>query len=178
MANNTFPSDWESEPCFLVSIPRPLVPYVGGLLKILEQRGFWVSEEDYANGFAATVQVEECLMSTCLNVLMEKQDALYRLLNTAVLGQAYTLVSPDPLFVTPAIEPFVSLDILDQDSLMGRIDRLTQLVDNRLAGTETPLYDELPGIKQQLEEIIAALGEGTDLTEVISNLEAIALLLA
>jgi len=89
MANNTFPSDWESEPCFLVSIPRPLVPYVGGLLKILEQRGFWVSEEDYANGFAATVQVEECLMSTCLNVLMEKQDALYRLLNTAALWFRY-----------------------------------------------------------------------------------------
>jgi hypothetical protein len=117
-------------------------------------------------------------MSTCLDILIQQQEAQYRLLNTAIFGQLYTTVTPDPLVVSPAIEPHVSLEMLNQDSIMGRLDRLTQLVDNRLAGTETPLYDELPGIKQQLEEIIAALGEGTDLTEVISNLEAIALLLA
>jgi len=178
MANNAFPEDWRTQPCFLVSIPRPLVPFVGGLLKIAENRGFWASPEDFTRGYTAIIELEECLMTTCLDVLLQQNDALYRLINTAVLGQAYTVVTEDPLVVEPAIEPLVTLDILDQDSLMGRIDRLTQLVDNRLAGTETPLYDELPGVKQQLEEIIAALGEGTDLTEVISNLEAIALLLA
>jgi hypothetical protein len=178
MANNTFPSDWEEQPCFLVAIPRPLVPYVGGLLKIAEQRGFWASEADYVRAYTAVVNLEECLMSTCLDVLLAQNDALYRLVNTALLGQAYTVVSEDPLVVTPAIEPVVTLDVLDQDSLMGRIDRLTQLIDNRIAGTETPLYDALPGIKQQLEDIIAAIGEGTDLSAVISNLEAIALLLA
>jgi len=178
MATNTFPEDWREQPCFLVAIPRPLVQYVGGLLKIAEQRGFWLSDIDYLRGYTAVTELEACLMSTCLDVLIEQNNALYRLLNTAVLGQAYTVVSPDPLVIEPAIEPFVSLDILDQDSLMGRIDRLTQLVDNRLAGTETPLYDDLPGIKQQLEAIIAALGEGTDLTEVIDNLVLIAGLLA
>jgi len=178
MATNTFPEDWRDQPCFLVSIPRPLVPYVGGLLKIAEQRGFWASDTDYIAGFSAVVELEECLMSTCLDVLLAQNDALYRLLNTALMGVTYETVSESPLVVEPAIAPHVTLDVHDQDSLMGRIDRLTQLVDNRLAGTETPLYDQLPGIKQQLEEIIAALGEGTDLTEVISNLEAIALLLA
>jgi len=122
--------------------------------------------------------LEACLMATCLNVLLEQNDALYRMLNTALFGVTYATVTEDPLVVNPAIAPHVTLDIHDQDSLLGRVDRLTQLVDNRLAGTETPLYDQLPGIKQQLEEIIAALGEDVDLTEVISNLEAIALLLA
>jgi len=178
MATNTFPEDWRDQPCFLVSIPRPLVPYVGGLLKIAEQRGFWASDTDYIAGFSAVVELEECLMSTCLDVLLAQNDALYRLLNTALMGVTYETVSESPLVVEPSIAPHVTLDVHDQDSLMGRIDRLTQLVDNRLAGTETPLYDQLPGIKQQLEAIIAALGEGTDLTEVISNLEAIALLLA
>src|ERR1043165_4468201 len=166
MATNVFPDDWREQPCFLVSIPRPLVPFVGGLLKIAEMRGFWASEADYVRGYTAVMELEACLMATCLDVLLEKQDALYRLLNTALLGQAYTVVSESPLVVEPPIEPFVSLDILNQASLMGQIDRLTQLIDNRLAGTETPLYDELPGIKQQLETIIAALEEGTDLTEV------------
>lgn len=177
MANNTFPEDWREQPCFIVAIPRPLVPYVGGLLKIAENRGFWLSMEDYSRGYTAIVELEECLMATCLDVLIEQNAAQYRLLNTALLGQAYTVVSEDPFVIEPAIEPFVSLDVLDQDSLMGRIDRLTQLMDNRIAGTETPLYDEVPGIKQQLEALIAAIGDDTDLTTIISDLEAIALLL-
>ena len=178
MANNTFPSDWEEQPCFLVAIPRPLVPFVGGLLKIAENRGFWASEADYVRGYTAIINLEECLMSTCLDVLLQQNDALYRLLNTALRGQLYETVSEDPLVVSPAIEPWVNLDVIDQDSLIGRIDRLTQMLDNRLAGTETPLYDSLPGIKQQLEDVIAALGEGTDLSGVLADLEAIALLLA
>lgn len=178
MANNEFPEDWRDQPCFLAAIPRPLVPYVSGLLKIAEQRGFWGSEEDYLRGYTAITELEACLMTACLDLLFQKQDELYRLLNTTVRGQLYTVVTEDPLVVTPAIEPIVNLDVLDQDSIMGRLDRLTQLIDNRIAGTETPLYDALPGIKQQLETIITAIGEGTDLTEVLSDLEAIALLLA
>jgi len=178
MASNTFPEDWRDEPCFLVQIPRSLVPFVGGLLKLPEQRGFWATQADYERGYQATIELEGCLMATCLNDFMEKQDELYRLVNTAMFGVAYTTVSTDPLVVTPPITPHVNLDIHDQDSLMGRLDRLTQLVDNRLAGTDTPLYDELPGIKQQLEAIIAAMGDDTDLTTIISDLEGIALLLA
>jgi hypothetical protein len=153
------------------------VPYVAGLLKIGEQRGFWASEVDYTRGYTAIIELEECLMTTCLDVLLQQNDALYRLLNTSLLGVAYTTVSEDPLVVTPAIAPHVNLDIHDQDSLMGRIDRLTQLIDNRIAGTETPLYDALPGIKQQLETIIAALGDDTDLATIISDLEALLILL-
>lgn len=178
MANNTFPEDWREQPCFIASFPRPIVPFVAGLLRIMEQRGFWASADDYRRGYQATIELEECLMATCLDVLLEKQDALYRMVNTGIFGVTYSTVTEDPLVVEPAIAPHVTLDVHDQDSIMGRLDRLTQLVDNRLAGTETPLYDELPGIKQQLEDIIAALGEDVDLTEVISNLEAIALLLA
>jgi hypothetical protein len=178
MANNTFPVDWRDQPCFLIATPRPLVPYVTGLLKILESPGFWQSEADYIRGYTAAIEWEECAMTTCLDVLLEKQDAMYRLLDTALRGTAYTVVSEDPLVVEPAIEPIVELGFVDQLSLMGQVDQLTQLLDNRLAETDTPLYSDLPGIKQQLEDIIAALAEPVDLSSVISELEAIALLLA
>jgi len=178
MANNTMPEDWRDQPCFLVSIPRPLVPFVGGLMKILETRGFWASSGDFERGYTAATEMEACLMSTCLNVLLEQNDAQYRLLNTVLLGVAYTTVSEDPLVVTPPIAPHVNLDIHDQDSLMGRIDRLTQLVDNRIAGTDTPLYDDTPGLKQQLQSIIDAMAsDDTDLTEIITDLEGILVLL-
>jgi len=39
------------------------------------------------------------------------------------------------------------------------------------------LYSDLPGLKQQLQTIIDALGDDADLTTIISDLEAIALLL-
>jgi len=95
MANNTFPEDWREQPCFLVSIPRPLVPFVGGLLKITEQRGFWATTEDYERGYTAALELEACLMSTCLDVLLQQNDALYRLVNTALRGQACSVVSQD-----------------------------------------------------------------------------------
>jgi hypothetical protein len=178
MANNTFPEDWRDEPCFLVAVPKALAPFVGGLLKIAENRGFWASDTDYLRGYTAVIEFQECLMTTCLNVLLEKQDDLYRLINTTIMGVAYETVTSDPLVISPAITHFVNLDIHDQDSIMGRLDRLTQLVDNRLAGTDTPLYSDLPGVKQQLQSIIDSLASSdTDLTTVISDLEAIALLL-
>jgi hypothetical protein len=172
-----FPSDFDERKCYVVPINVTLIPYVAGMLKMMEMRGFWETEEDYIRGYNEIVALQGCMMATCMDDLLQRQDSLYRLVNTALFGQIYEEVSSEPLIIEPAIEPFVSLDILEQDSMLGRIDRLTQMLDNRLAGTETPLYDQLPGIKQQLEAIIAALEEGTDLTEVISNLEAIALLL-
>jgi len=178
MTKQTFPVDWRDQPCFVVAIPRPLVPYVGGLLKIMEKRGFWIDDINYERGYAATVELEGCLMATCLNVLLEQNDAIYRLLNTSVFGQIYVTESTDPLVVTPAIEPHVALDVLDQDSIMGRLDRLAQLIDNTINGTETPLYSYTPNVKEQLQTIIDALGDGTDIATIISDLEAIALLLA
>lgn len=178
MASNTMPDDWREQPCYIVPIPLPLVPYVGGLMKIAEQRGFWLTQDDYQRGYAAVTELEACLMSTCLNVWLEKQDELYRLVNTGIFGVTYATVTEDPLVVTPAIAPHVTLDVHDQDSIMGRLDRLAQLIDNTINGTETPLYSYTPNIKEQLQAIIDAIGAGTDLTDVLSDLEAIALLLA
>lgn len=179
MANNTFPVDWRDEPCFLVAIPKPLVPFVGGLMRILEQRGFWATQADFVRGYTAVTEFERCLMATCLDVLLQQNDAMYRMLNTALMGVAYTTVSTDPLVVTPAIAPHINLDIHDEDSFMGRIDRLTQMLDNRIAGTDTPLYADLPGLKQQLQSILDAIGSGdTDVSSILAQIELVVGLLA
>lgn len=175
----TFPADWREQPCFLVSVPAPLVQYVGGLLKILEKRGFWDTDDDYRNGYTAVSELEGCLMATCLNVLLEQNDALYRLLNTALFGVTYATVTTTPLVVTPAIAPHVTLDVHDENSLLGRIDRLTQLVDNTINGTSADLYSYTPSVKAQLQSIIDALGtENTDLSDVKAALVVIEGLLA
>ena len=173
-----FPEDWRDQPCFVVALPRPLIPYVGGLLKILESRGFWVDAATYERGYTATVELEACLMATCLDVLLEQNNALYRMVDTALFGTEYTIESTDPLVVTPPIPAARVLAFDDQDSLLGRLDRLAQLADNTFNGTETPLYAYTPNVKEQLQTIIDALGDDTDLATIISDLEAIALLLA
>jgi hypothetical protein len=178
MASNTFPETWRDEPCFLVSIPKSLAPFVGGLMRIVEQRGFWATEADYERGYAAVIEFEGCLVTTCLNVLLEQNDALYRMVNTALFGVEYATESTDPLVVTPPIAPHVTLDVHHQDSLLGRMDRLTQLLDNRIAGTETPLYDDLPGLKQQLQTIIDTMAaDDTDIEGILEAAQAIVLLL-
>jgi hypothetical protein len=110
-------------------------------------------------------------------VLFQKQDELYRLLNTALLGVAYETVTEDPLVVTPAIAPHVNLDVHDQDSVMGRLDRLTQLLDNSINGTETPLYDYSPDVKSLLQGIIDAVNASGDDSDLLEQLVEIVALL-
>jgi len=54
-----------------------------------------------------------------------------------------------------------------------------QMLDNRIAGTETPLYADTPGLKQQLQSIIDAMAaDDTDIAEIIEQLTLVAGLLA
>jgi len=101
------------------------------------------------------------------------------MMNTAIFGQLYDVTIGPPLVVTPEIAPAVTLDVLDRDSIMGRLDRIAQLVDNAINGTETPLYTYSPSVKALLQSIIDAIGaDETDLSSILSELETIALLVA
>lgn len=179
MAKNTLPEDWRDEPCFVVAIPRPLVPYVGGLLKIAESKGFWLDDANYARGYSAITELERCLMSTCLTDLIESNDRLYRMLDTALFGTAYTVESEDPLVVTPAIAPTHSLPFVDRDSVLGRLSNIADVIDNAINGTETPIYDYTPSVKDKLQGIIDAIAAlDTDDAAILEELVTIAGVLA
>jgi len=175
--SNAFPSDWETQPCFVAVIPKPLVPFVGGMLKIMELRGFW-DADSFNDAYNAVVGVEKCLMATCLDDLIESNNRMYRMLDTALFGTEYTIESENPLIVTPPIPPARLLAYDEQDSLLGRLDRLTQLTDNTFNGTETPLYDYTPDVKTLLASIKDAIeAAGTDDDDMLAALQQIVLLL-
>jgi hypothetical protein len=179
MASNTFPEDWRDQPCFLVAVPRPLAPFVGGLMKIAEQRGFWASDTDYSRGYTAVIEFEGCLMAMCLDVLLESNDRLYRMLDLALYGKEYEVVSTDPLVVEPGIPAVHEAIYQDGFGLMYMADRLTQLVDNSINGTVTPIYTDATSVKALLQGIIDALSaDDADFEEIISKLTVIAGLLA
>lgn len=175
----TFPALWRDMPCYVVAIPRPLIPYIGGLMKILENRGFWSSEADYSSAYDAVLEFERCLMTTCLDDLLERQDRLYRMLDAALFGKEYTLVSADPLEVTPGI-PAVHEMIYQTDfGIMAQIDDLRQLIDNSINGAATTNYAYPESVKDLLQGIIDALAaDDADLESILSKLEIIAALVA
>lgn len=175
----TFPSEWRDAPCTLLVVPMPILPYVIGLLKMPEQKGFWASNDDYRAAYTAFYEMERCAVTICLADLIESSDRLYRMLDTAIFGTEYTVESTDPLVVSPAIEPVHSVSIINQDAILGRVDRLTQLLENAINGTETPLYTLSPSVKALLQSIIDALSsEDTDIGSLLTELEVIAGLLA
>jgi hypothetical protein len=175
----TFPPLYDTAPCYLVAINREMIPFVGGLLKIAEKRGFWNTDDDYRRGYNAIVGIERCLMATCLTDLLEREDRLYRMLDTALYGTAYTIVTTDPLVVTPDIPAARGLDFDDQNSVLGRLDRLAQTQEAFVAGTDTPLYSGTPNVHALLQAIIDALAsENTDIGSLLTKLEVIAGLLA
>lgn len=178
MANNTFPSDWRDKPCYVAVIPVPLVPFVGGLLTILEKRGFWATEEDYLSAYTATIELEACLMATCLNDLRGDIQSLYRLLDTALMGTEYESTGGDDPVITPAIPAFKDYPANNGLGLVPHSARMIDLVDNSINGTETSLYDYEPSVKLLLQGIIDALAaEDVDMETVIARLTTIAGLL-
>lgn len=136
----SFPANYGEE-CIIVAIDKALVPLVAGALKPFEQSYSWLSDEDYEQGYNAFAELQASFMNNCLSELVESNRQIYRLLDTALNGAAYTAEadpeSPGDLVVTPAIPaapPASSPAVLNPYALRRRIERLINLVDNQVSG--------------------------------------------
>lgn len=175
----TFPADYDQRTCYLVAINASLIPIVAGLLRQLEVRGVWETEQDYELGYNAIAELESVFMKLCIDNLIESNDRLYRMLDTAIYGREYAIASLDPLTVEPAINPTHVLLIENQDSILGRMDTQRQLLENALNGTITPQYARPQGARDALDQILLALQEQQTLDpEILAKLAEIALLVA
>jgi hypothetical protein len=175
----TFPADYAERPCYLVPINASLIPFVAGALKIFEERRSWHTDDEYEQAYNAFLELEICMTRLCLDELLESNDRLYRMIDTAIYGRIYSIVTSDPLVVEPAIEAVHALVIEDPDSLLGRAEDMRQLLQNALNGTETTFYDRALGVRDLLELIQAALeAEGSLDPDMLAKLAEIALLLA
>lgn len=174
-----FPIGFDGAKCFLAGINATFLPIVGGQLAVMEHPRSWANDDDYHRGYNVIVALEASLMLNCVDKIVESNDRLYRMLDTAIYGVGYVVESTDPLVVTPGIPPQRTLGIYDEGSILGRIDDLQQLLQNALNGTETPHYDAVPGIRALLQSIIDALGaDDTDLEGILAQLELVVGLLA
>jgi hypothetical protein len=162
-----------------VAINASLIPLVAGALKHFEERRSWHDDAEYELAYNAFADLQRCFMKCCIDDLLASNDRLYRLIDTAIFGTEYSVISADPvLVVEPAIEPTHSLAIERDESILGRMEDMRQLLQNALNGTDTPLYDRANGVRDLLEQLITAAEAESELDpEMLAKLAEIAVLL-
>lgn len=131
-----------NQSCVLVPIDAALIPLVSGALKIYEQRATWSTDADYEAGYNAFAQLQADLVNNCLQNLVEGQERLYRLLDTALNGTAYSVTTPatasSPAEISPAIPDVPPSSTTDAGSMRAQLARLLQLAENAATGQVYP----------------------------------------
>jgi hypothetical protein len=156
-----------------------VVPFALAALEHRIPRYIW-AEDSYLRGVQLIRSLQMALLCGGMREITDRQDALYRMLDTAIYGTEYSVVETDPeLIVSPAIEPTHALTIERADSIFGRMEDNRQLLQNALNGTETPNYARPDGIRDLLEQILTAAEAESNLDpELLAKLGEIAVLLA
>lgn len=141
--------------CELAIFPVAVVPYALAALESRVPKYIW-SDAGYVRGVQLIRSLQMALICGGLREITDRQDALYRMLDSGIFGRLYTVDSTEPLVVTPAIDPTHDLVIQANDSLLGRIDDTQQLLKNALNGTLTTNYFRPLGLRDLLEQLLAA----------------------
>lgn len=172
-----FPTDYGTKGCALVAIDLSLLPIIAGLIKPLEEERSWVVA-DFESAYRAIVALEACMTALCVADLVESNNRLYRLIDSSFFGRVYDAGINPPLTITPAIPAVPNLDFANP-GLLGKTEHLDQGLQSFVGGIDTPNYSGTPNVLALLQGIIDALNTGdTDLSDILSQLEGIALLLA
>ncbi len=151
----TFPPDYSERTCYLVPINVTLIPMVAGALRFFEKRGSWETEQDYEQGYTAFAELQVCLMKACIDDLVESNNRLYRLLDTALYGRVYQLVTTEPLTITPEIPP-VPDPFSTAPGMVPAVDGLAGVLD--------PGWFGFGGSRATLADIVRALRVGKEST--------------
>ena len=165
--------------CELAVFPVAVVPFALGALESRIPRHVWASES-YVRGVQLVRSLQMAILCGGLKEVTERQDALYRMVDTAIYGRIYTVEATDPeLVVSPTIQHVHDLAIEHDDSILGRMEDQRQLLQNALNGTDTPNYDRVDGVRDLLEQIKTAIEASGGLDDdMLAKLAEIALLVA
>lgn len=172
----SFPSDYGTKGCALVAIDMTLLPIVAGKLRELEEERSW-EQQDYQQAYRAIADLESCMTSLCVQDLVESNDRLYRLIDAGIFGRVYTAGAEPPGTITPVIPAVPDLSFADPGAL-SKMERVSQLLQSRLNGDDTPNYSGTPNIPALLQAIIDALNaDDTNLEGILAALEQVVILL-
>lgn len=161
-----FPADYDTAPCYLVPINGALIPLVAGALKHFEERRSWNTDEEYQVAYNAFLALEAQMTACTMQALLDSNDRLYRLLDSAMFGRVYSISSPDPLVISPAI-PTIPNPALAPSGLLSMVDALPGILDAGWFG--------IGGHKATFADVVKALRVGSSATAggLVTQLEGI-----
>lgn len=171
-----FPTDYGTKGCALVAVDISMLPIIAGLLKPLEEPRSW-QLGDFQSGYRAITTIEACMTALCVEQLVDSNDRLYRLIDSAFFGREYVASEDDPPIITPAIPVVPDLEFANPGAL-GKLEHIDQGLQSFVGGIDTPNYSGTPNVLTLLQGVIDAINEqDTDNAAIIEDLvEIIALL--
>lgn len=167
-------AEYSDEKSALLCVPIGFIPFYRRFFELLQQRSTWADRESWWRGYQLAAESEECLMSGCIDKLLESNDRIYRLLERSLMGTAY-VATPDaidpvnnPPIITPALAD-VPPALAVAPGLLARVERLLMLTDNLTTGrvygfdAQNPgevLLADNNGVRHALEELRGILNPG------------------
>jgi hypothetical protein len=173
----SMPIDYPTGVCILVPIDVSLVPIVAGQLLSLQESRKWV-KTDYEAAYRAFAEVGAYMTALCAQDIIESNNRIYRLLDTALFGRVYSVITTEPLVISPDIPLVPDNSIISPPSLLSVTETTVEVLINSLRGEDTPQFTG-EGVYQLLQAIIDAVqAQGGLDDDMLAKLEQIALLLA
>lgn len=183
----SFPSNY-GEHTYLVPIDAALVPIIAGTMRKFFDRGVWESGDDYEAGYNAFAQLLANMATVTLSDLVESNRQIYRLLDAALNGTAYSASTDQAgaTTVTPAIPaapanevgaaPGLRRQLLDMQGVTGAGwfgigGRPATLADVIRSAAINTTQDQ-GVINNAVEEVLLATSSGASIAQVVSNVLA------
>ncbi len=171
------PDGFPSGVCLLVPIDRLLLPIVAGALEKFQEQRVW-EPASYQAGYRAFTELAAVMTLTCAEDLIESNNRIYRLLDTALFGRVYSAGDTPPETISPSI-PAIPDPSFAPPSILFAADDADQLLQSAIVGIDTATYSGTPNVLALLQAVIDGVSTGdTSLSDSLSQLELIAALLA
>ena len=153
-------------PGALVCVPIPIIPFFRKLCDEMQERSIWQTRDDWLRAYQAFAEIEEELMAGCIQTLIESNNRLYRLLDTALNGTEYTVDVPTEL-VIPSIAAVPPISASATNALRAHVGRLLALAENSTSGATYAAgsgVDGAPALEddQSVRAVIRRLIQGVD----------------
>lgn len=182
-----FPSATYQQNCTLLCIDVAFIPFFRLFFSEMQERWRWSTREDWWRSYQVFAEMEEMLMSGCVQQLVEGQNRLYRLLDTSFNGVVYTAtldpdtqittITPDQPVVpaaTVGVAPGLRRQLLDMQGIInagwfgigGQPATLADVVNSLRVGSA--------GQKQTvLDTLSSILATGASAASILSLVESL-----
>lgn len=151
--------------CELAVFPIAAVPFALGALEYRIPRYVW-ADDSYLRGVQLIRSMQMAILCGGMSDLLEGQNKIYRLLDSALYGRVYTVASSEPLVISPLIAD-VPVPLDPPAGMVAMLDQLPGILDAGWFG--------IGGHKATIADVVNALRVGNSQTgeSVVSQLEGI-----